>query len=138
MTTEPTDDASEPDATGPTGATQTLRLTAPDVASSGRCAPLTRDLVAYHDTAFRGRVLDIAGNVVTLKVLEVYAGEPTGQVEVAGFVGRDAPRFGQQTLAPRFRIDQEYLIASYQGTVGLCGVSGPATEKLTRLYEAAF
>lgn len=139
----PAPGADEPTEHAPTGepsatdAAEPTVLRAPDAAGA-RCAPLTSDLIAYYDTAFRGRVTAVEGRRVTLEVTEVYAGEPSGQVRVTGLVGGAVPRFGPEQAVPRFRVDQEYLIAADDGTVGLCGVSGPATKRLTALYEAAF
>lgn len=102
--------------------------------AGGRCMPPTADLLATQDVAFAGTVEDVTDDTVRLRVDEAYAGEPGDVVELA------APGESLEMLigAVGFEAGGRYLVSALQGQVSWCGLSGPATPALERLYERAF
>ena len=82
--------------------------------------------------AFAGTVAAITDGMVTLDADAWYAGEPTDQVEV------DAPAELMHALigAVEFEEGERYLVAATDGSVTVCGFSGPATT--WPLYTEAF
>lgn len=104
---------------------------------AARCAVLSPRLIADNDTAFLAEATGITNDVVTLEVRKVYAGDPGDEIRIKGLVG-DGVRSRQTIGVPRLQLDQRYLMASSDGVLAPCGISGPETDKLTRMYEKAF
>ncbi|WP_433380673.1 hypothetical protein ACQPZX_15735 [Actinoplanes sp. CA-142083] len=138
LLTRPDDKPSTPQAGGPAASATTdagvtkLTLTA----VRAKCREPEPDLLAQAaDFAFAGTVTGIAGNDVLLKVTKVYKGVATGQVEVA-----QAGDSSEQMLGSgKFETGKDYLVASAQGVVMICGFSGEAgLPGLRDLYDKAF
>jgi hypothetical protein len=111
---------------------ETTELTA-DV--QARCvAQQTAELLAQYDQAFEGTVTAIEGDTVTLQTTEVYNGQVGETVQVT------APQAGLDKLINQvhFQVGGTYLVSAYQGSVSMCGFSGPATGDLRSLFQKAF
>ena len=121
------DDAS-PVASGPP---LELSLGASDTMSS--CLPVDADLLAEMPVAFAGTATEVEGEEVTLAVDEWFAGGDAGTVVLRGQSGMEALIDGFA-----FEVGAEYLVSASEGAVNFCGFSGPATEELRALYDAAF
>ena len=111
-----------------------VRLTA--TGARAKCVePTSGVLAATADFAFAGTVTGVAGDVVTLRVTRVHRGAAAGTVEVAQQGETSESLMG----SGRFEIGEDYLVASSEGTVLICGYSGEAgTPGLTGLYDRAF
>ncbi|MFI5896626.1 hypothetical protein ACIA5D_41655 [Actinoplanes sp. NPDC051513] len=129
-----TPQAGGPAASTDAGAGPTTKLTL--TAVRAKCAePQAARLAEAADFAFAGTVTGIAGNVVRLHVTKIYKGAPAGQVEVAQAGGGSEQMLG----SGKFETGKDYLVASAQGTVMICGFSGEADlPGLRDLYEKAF
>lgn len=103
-------------------------------AASGRCLPVTADLLSGTEVAFDGTVEEIEGDLVTLRPTRWFAGGPTDLVTVRG------PSADLQALlvAVDFRVGERYLVAASGGRVMVCGFSAAHTPGLERTYERAF
>lgn len=100
---------------------------------SAKCmAPDAAMLAEFADTMFRADVEGIASGTVTLHVTEQFAGEPASVIEVAqgdGMISDGGPLV--------FEDEGSYLLASSDGVILSCGLSGPASPELEVLYEQA-
>lgn len=114
-------------------AAEVTELTAGSAAA--RCMMPTAELLAAKPVAFEGTVLGIADGVVTIRTATVYAGDVGDRVTVRGTI---APDTGTIEGDPEFVAGQDYLVAADAGQVVGCGLSGPVTPELTRLYAEAF
>jgi hypothetical protein len=130
--------ADQPSASSPASglgtpvAGKTTELTA---GTAARCVgEPTAALLSQYDQAFQGTVTAIDGDTVTLQTADVFNGEVGETVHVS------APRAGFDQLLNQvqFKVGGTYLVSAYQGSVSLCGFSGPATGDLHSLYEKAF
>jgi hypothetical protein len=121
-------------AIGTMSAGPVVRLT--DSGAQAKCRePEPARLAEAADFAFEGTVSRIENDVVTLTVSHVFRGAAAGTVEVA-----QTDESTEQLLgAQRFRSGGEYLIASADDRVLICGYTGAADAPgLRELYEAAF
>lgn len=109
-------------------------LAAGDPTAAGRCLPPSGQALAGQDVAFAGTVEQVADGVVTLRADEVYAGEISDRVEI------EAPDASLEMLigAVGFEVGGRYLVAASEGSISYCGLTGPATPALQRLYDQAF
>jgi hypothetical protein len=118
------------------GSPSVTRLSAPSgQAYAARCAVPTAELLAPQQTAFDGTVTSIEDDVVTLAPSRWYAGETADEVQV------DAPPevLGQLLTSVEFEEGGRYLVAANnEDQVVVCGLSGPHTPRLERLYQQAF
>jgi hypothetical protein len=127
--------ADQPSTTTAVGAPvkgQTTQLT---VSTEARCvAQPTAELLAQYDQAFEGEVTAIEGDTVTLQTTDVYNGQVGETVQVT------APPAGFDKLINQlqFQVGGTYLVSAYQGSVSMCGFSGPATGELQSLFQKAF
>jgi len=110
---------------------QTTELT---VDLNARCAQPTAELLAQYDQAFEGTVTAIEGDTVTLQTTDVYNGQVGETVVVT------APPAGMDKLISmvHFKVGGTYLVSAYQGSVSVCGYTGPATGELRSLFQKAF
>lgn len=101
---------------------------------SGRCMPVQADTLAKAEDAFDGEVVDVSGSTVTIAVSEWYAGD-----NQATRVRLDAGR-ASSSLEGHFDFQEgrRYLVAANDDTVLVCGLSGPYSADLERVYQEAF
>jgi len=94
--------------------------------------PTAETLAEYSDMLFRADVSAITDGVVTLRVTETITGEPGSVVEVAqgdGAVSDGGPLVFEQGAT--------YLLATNDGLILSCGLSGVASPQLEGLYDDA-
>ena len=118
----------EPVASGPP---LELSLGASDSMMS--CLPVDAAILADMPLAFAGTATSVEGETVTLEVDEWFAGGDAGTVVLQAQSGMEALIDGFS-----FAEGDEYLVSATEGTVNFCGYSGPATEELRAVYDAAF
>ena len=96
--------------------------------------PVQADTLAKAEDAFDGEVVDVSGSTVTIAVSEWFAGDEEA-TQVRLDVGR-AP----SALEGHFDFEEgrRYLVAANDGTVLVCGFSGPFSADLERVYQDAF
>ncbi len=100
-----------------------------------RCMVPSAELLAGKPVAFDGTVDSVAGDTVTLTPTHWYAGGPTDLVRVQA----PSEQLQQLLAAVAFEEDGRYLVAADEdGSVMVCGFSGPWTERLAALYAEAF
>ncbi|MBU2664996.1 hypothetical protein KOI35_15945 [Actinoplanes bogorensis] len=113
----------------------TKKLTGPPAAQAKCIAPTATKLREYADFAFAGTVTSLYGDAVALKVTRVYRGAPADAVEVAQEGGSSETMMG----SGKFEIGRDYLVASSEGGILVCGYSGEADATgLQELYDEAF
>jgi hypothetical protein len=111
------------------------RLDQPPAGSglSAMCAVVTAEAIADSDTAFRAEVTGIDGDVVTLSVLDVLHGDVGDTVT--------APQGGGTAIDGeplQFAEGATYLLATRDGVISTCGLSGEDSPELEALYTEAF
>lgn len=112
-----------------------LELSLPDAgAAMTSCLPFTVEYLADMTPAFAGTVTDVTDGRVTLDVDRWYVGGSTSTVVLQIPPGASAALIGEID----FQVGGRYLITAAQGTVNMCGYSGPATPELAEAFEAAF
>ncbi|GAB7002898.1 hypothetical protein JCM18899A_03690 [Nocardioides sp. AN3] len=105
--------------------------------AAGRCVVPTSEALAATPIAFKGTVLGVADGIATIRPTTVYAGQVADQVTVSGAVAPETE--GGREGDPAFVAGQDYLVAADGRSMVLgCGMSGPASPELTRLYAQAF
>ena len=127
--------ADQPSTTAAVGAPVKGQTTDLTVTTQARCvAQPTAELLAQYDQAFEGQVTAIEGDTVTLQTTGVYNGQVGETVQVT------APPAGLDKLINQlqFQVGGTYLVSAYQGSVSMCGFSGPATGDLRLLFQKAF
>ncbi len=95
-------------------------------------APDAGMLADFSDTLFRADVSGISGGIVTLLVTETLTGEAAPVVEVAqgdGMISDGGPLV--------FEEGATYLLATSDGVILSCGLSGVASPELEDLYSDA-
>ncbi|SMH44608.1 DNA-directed RNA polymerase specialized sigma subunit, sigma24 family [Rathayibacter oskolensis] len=97
------------------------------------CAPVTAEALVPAELAFSAEVTSIDGGVVTLRVLDRFAGEVGDSLEVT-----QADESAVDGAPIAFEPGVDYLIAATGGTVLTCGLSGPASAELGDVYREAF
>jgi hypothetical protein len=98
-----------------------------------KCANVTVDSFADVDLAFEAQVASIAGDTVTLRVTDRFAGEVADTVLTTQGDGQISDG-GPLVYEPGVT----YLIASVDGRVLSCGRSGVENPELRSIYDAAF
>jgi hypothetical protein len=104
--------------------------------TAAKCRPPAAKFLAGNaDFAVAGRVTGISRDIVTLAVTKVYKGANFAEVRVL----QEGQSSEQMLGSGRFEVGHDYLVASAQGNVLICGYSGEAgSPGLAELYEAAF
>lgn len=106
------------------------------VGAAGRCVPPTAEALGrLADVAFAAEVDEIGGGRVLLRPDEFFTGpDAPDRVEVR------VPGAGVRTTEGlALEAGRRYLLAANEdGRVLVCGLSGPETPRLRRLYEQAF
>lgn len=118
----------EPVASGPP---VELSLGASDSMMS--CMPVDAAILADMPLAFAGTATSVDGETVTLEVEEWFTGGDAATVVLQS-------QSGMEALIDGFAFEEggEYLVSATEGTVNFCGYSGPATDELRAVYDAAF
>ena len=117
----------------PAGGQLALNLPAGDLLSQS-CLPVSAEAVAALPVAFAGTATAVADGEVQLEVDRWYRGGEAGTVVLT------APG-GDATLlvgATDFQPGEQYLVSADQGTVSVCGLTGPASPELQAVYDQAF
>ncbi|AZZ57006.1 sigma-70 family RNA polymerase sigma factor [Rathayibacter iranicus] len=114
------------------GSTSSFRLYATG-GPGAVCSPVTEAALAPAQVAFRAEVSGIDAAVVTLHVLDRYAGEVGDSVTVT-----QAAESAIDGAPITFENGVDYLLAADGDTILTCGLSGPSSPELTRLYREAF
>lgn len=126
----PSDDTSLTAGAPVAGETTALTATVPQ----GRCAAPDASFIAAADQAFLGTVTAIDGDVVTISTTDVYSGAVGETVQVTAFQSS----FPAMVQSVSFKVGQSYLVSATDGMVSMCGLSGPASGDLSKLYDQAF
>ncbi|PPG67394.1 RNA polymerase sigma factor [Rathayibacter rathayi] len=100
---------------------------------SAVCSPVTAEALSPAQVAFRAEVRGIDGAVVTLHVLDRYAGEIGDTVTLT-----QATETAVDGAPITFDYGVDYLLAADGDTILTCGLSGPSSPELTALYREAF
>ncbi|MCM6761877.1 hypothetical protein NB037_05530, partial [Rathayibacter sp. ZW T2_19] len=120
-------------ALGPGSAPTRLEQAPAGSGLSAMCAVVTAEAIADSDTAFRAEATGIDGDVVTLTVLDALHGE-VGETVTAPQGGGTA--IDGEPL--RFDEGSTYLLATRDGVISTCGLSGEDSPELAELYAEAF
>jgi hypothetical protein len=101
--------------------------------TSGLCVLPSSHVLRLQTVAFRGTLVSVTDRVATFRAAQWYAGRPTQLVKV-----RMVPAGIPETLqAGDLAVGRDYLVAASDGFVTGCGLTGPVTPKLQRLYDGA-
>lgn len=120
-------------ATTAPGKLKVIELSAPADDIMAMCMAITPELLADMPVAFKGTVDTSEGEMVTLRIDEVYKGTDAQVATLVAPAGMEALIGG---IA--FEPGQQYLITATDGVVNYCGFSGPATPELQALFDQAF
>lgn len=101
---------------------------------SGLCVLPSSQVLRLQSVAFRGTLVSVSDHAATFRAARWYAGGPTDLVTVRFVPGRIPETLQATDLA----VGHVYLVAAGDGFVRGCGLTGPATPKLQRLYDGAF
>ncbi|HEX6150831.1 hypothetical protein [Nocardioides sp.] len=125
----------DPTASDPTASEPTVTELTMPAAAAGRCMVPTAQMLGSAAYAFDGTVTGIDAGVVTLEVDRWYAGGESDLVQV----DQASADLNALTLAPIFEAGGRFLVAGTEdGSVMVCGFSGPYTAELADLYTKAF
>lgn len=113
------------------GPPASFSVAAPDLMAM--CLAVTEYVPDPDLGGFRGTVVDVGTDTVTLDVSEWYAGGDAAHVVL------DVSQVGSPALdGVEFQQGGEYLVAVLDGAVQTCGLSGPAEPALAAEYEEWF
>jgi len=112
---------------------QTTQLNA--ATPQDKCLRLTPQILAQYDQAFQGTVTSVQGGTVTFQATDVYQGQVGQTVQLTAPPASFAKIL---TSSSTFQVGQSYLVSAYQGSVSMCGYSGPATSDLQQVFKEAF
>ena len=112
-----------------------LVLAVPDVDPvSLSCLPVSAEVLDDLPIALAGTVTSVDAAEVRLDVTRWYRGGDAGTV-----VLRNADERLQALLGtPDFQVGQDYLVSSSDGSISVCGLTGPASPELQAAYDEAF
>ena len=115
------------------GGELTLALPGGDPALQS-CLPVSAEVLAPVPVAFAGTATAVTDGEVRLEVDRWYRGGDATAVLLRN------PGADMQALvgAADFRTGQQYLVSADQGTVTVCGLTGPASPELQAVYDEAF
>lgn len=97
------------------------------------CAVLDATILAQAPIAFKGTVTMAESGVVQLTVDDAYVGVDEQAVTLSAPEGSEALIGGVA-----WEVGGQYLVTAYDGVVGYCGQTGPATPELQVVFDAAF
>ena len=110
-----------------------LALPAGDPLSQS-CLAVSPDAVTALPVAFAGTATAVTDGEVRLEVDRWYRGGDAATVVLTAPAG-DAPAL---IGATDFQQGEQYLVSADQGTVSVCGLTGPASPELQAVYDQAF
>jgi hypothetical protein len=116
-----------------------LELALSGDAATMSCMTFSVDVLAAMPVAFSGTVTEVRDGTVVLDVDRWYRGGespagPVDRVELSAPDGAAVALVGAVEFAP----GQRYLVSASEGTVSVCGFSGPWSPELAAAYEQAF
>lgn len=103
-------------------------------AKNARCAPTTAEFLRQQDLAFAGTPTEVQGRKVTLRVDEIFKGQPATEAVVTAPVKATS----RTVYAVDFLVGKQYLVSATDGQVSLCGASDVDTPTLRDLYVQAY
>lgn len=114
---------------------ETVVLDAPEGDPATRsCLPVSAEQLEGMPLALAGTVSAVDAAQVRLDVTRWYRGGPESTV-----VLRNADERLQALLGtPDFAVGQDYLVSSRDGSISVCGLTGPAGPQLQAAYDEAF
>jgi hypothetical protein len=118
----------------PKKTTLSLGLPAPAGPSLGSCIMLTPETLRLSPIAFAGTVTAVDSSTVSVNVTHWYAG---GTAQVVTLSASDNTAVSQEGQIA-FNVGGNYLVAADRGTVSTCGLSGPSTPELKKIYDEAY
>jgi len=122
------------DAAGtPVSNVTTLAMPAGSGTSMNSCLPFDAQYLRDMPVALSGTATKVDDDGVTLDVDRWYAG---GNADVVRLANYDVNTVSLDGFA--FEPGSRYLITATDGTVNLCGFSGPWTEDLAAAFDGAF
>lgn len=107
------------------------RITADGSGARSKCETPSVAELRSQDLAVEGTVRAISGTVATVDVIRVWRGPQADVVEITADSGTSED-------VPRFEAGATYLIASRDGRMHECGLTGRAGPELLSLYDEAF
>ena len=116
---------------GPT--VRTLAMPAGDATSMNSCLPFDAQYLRDMRVALSGTATKVGDDGVTLDVDRWYTG---GNADVVRLANYDLNAVSLDGFS--FEPGSRYLITATQGTVNLCGFSGPWTQDLADAFDGAF
>ncbi|QIK65200.1 hypothetical protein G7072_01580 [Nocardioides sp. HDW12B] len=128
---------SEPEETGGTPAAETPVTLQLPAAGSGRCLSPTADALSRADVAFDGRVENISGSDVELKV-DTWFASRRGRERDESVVVTTLRGTRSTEAIPIFRRGDRYLVAALGTQVMICGATDVWSPDLEVLYRQAF
>jgi hypothetical protein len=114
----------------------TLALNAPDGGAISSCIAFDVAILREAPVAFAGTATDVGADTATLDVDHWYKGGSADQVTISNPTA--APGMAVSLDGVDFAAGERYLITATDGTVNLCGFSGPATAEMEQAYGEAF
>ena len=123
----------EPAPGGTSGGELALALPGGDPAMMS-CLPVSAETLGALPVAFAGTATEVTDGQVRLEVERWYRGGDAATVLLRN------PGEDMQALlgATDFAVGEDYLVSADQGTVSVCGLTGPASPELQAVYDAAF
>jgi hypothetical protein len=97
------------------------------------CLPVAEIVPPAGTEAFGGTVESIVDGIVTLAVDTWFVGGPADLVQLDGTASPMVALDGVE-----FVVGQRYLVSIWDGVVGVCGTSGPATPELQQQFDIWF
>ena len=98
------------------------------------CLPVTADVLAQMPVALAATVTSVDGTQVRLAVDRWFRGGDAGTVVLRN----NDPDLVALLGATEFTVGQDYLVSASEGTVTVCGFTGPASAELQAVYDQAF
>lgn len=122
------------DPTGtPVSTVTTLAMPADSGTSMNSCLPFDARYLRDMPVALSGTATDVGDDRVTFDVDRWYTG---GNADVVRLANYDVNTVSLDGLS--FELGNRYLITATEGTVNLCGYSGPWTQDLADAFDVAF
>ncbi|KQQ03637.1 MULTISPECIES: hypothetical protein [unclassified Rathayibacter] len=114
------------------GAASTLQLPSTG-GPMDMCSPVDAAALEPAEVAFRAEATGIDQGVVTLRVVDRYAGQVADTLEVT-----QSPESAVDGAPITFEPGVDYLVAASGGVILTCGLSGPDSPELESVYREAF
>ena len=121
---------------GPSGGEVVLALPVVDPLTTMSCLPVSEGMsaLAQMTVALAGTATAVSEGEVRLDVSRWYRGGDAGTV-----VLRNAPEQQQSLVgATDFAVGEDYLVSASDGSVSVCGLTGPVSPDLQAAYDQAY